>query len=56
MATFLCLTIFLYLNKDKTKGQSGKNTTLKYCLKNKAIPLLIFKLFYSLINFKCVIL
>ena len=48
----------LCFNKNKTKGQSSKNKTLtlKYCLKNKATLLFIFKLFYPLINSKCVIL
>ena len=42
--------ISLCLSRDKTKGQSGKNATLKHCLKNKTTLLLIFKLIYSLIN------
>ena len=48
----------LCFSKKKIKGQSGKNKTLtlKYCLKNKATLLFIFKLFYPLINSKCVIL
>ena len=43
----------LCLSRDKTKGQSGKNTTLtptKICLKNRITLLLIFKLLYLLIN------
>ena len=42
--------ISLCLSRDKTKEQSGKNATLKHCLKNRTTLLLIFKLIYSLIN------
>ena len=43
----------LCLNKDKINRQSSENiilTSLKYCLKNSVILLLIFKLFYLFIN------
>ena len=43
----------LYLSSDKNKRQSGKYTTItpiKTLPKNKVTILLVFKLFYSLIN------
>ena len=44
---------FLYLNRDKTKGQSGKNTTLtptKILPKKDGHSPVDFKFLYQLIN------
>ena len=48
----------LFLSRNKTKGQFGKNTTLtptKYCLKNRVTLLLNFKLLYPLKHVRLVL-